>query len=102
VKTQATLLALGLVFALQTATAQSTNSIASTTTATAQGQPAPQNKVEPPKAPPVDRSQIMRLEGVSSQPWNVIATRRDNSSGFHDAKEHEPQLCVCLLGRKPQ
>jgi hypothetical protein len=99
VKAQATLLALGLVFAAQLATAQSTNSIASA--AAAQGPPAPQNKVEPPNKPAVDRSQIMRLEGVSSQPWTVIATRRDNSSGFHDAREHESQMCICLLGRKP-
>jgi hypothetical protein len=101
VKAASTLLALGFVFALQAAAAQTTNALASAAGSTAQTPTTVPNKVEPPNAPPQDRSQIMRMDGMSSQAWTTIAIRRPDSTAFHDAREHEPKLALCLIGRKP-
>lgn len=100
-KAAQTLLALGFVFALQTAAAQSTNTIASAAGSTAQTPTTAPSKVEPPKAPPQDRSQIMRIDGMSSQSWTTIAIQQPNSTVFHDAREHEPRMALCLIGQKP-
>jgi len=99
-KAAQTLLALGFVFALQSVEAQTTNAVASAANSTAQVPTTAPSKVEPPKALPQDRSQIMRMDGMSSQAWTTIAIRHPDTTAFHDAREHEPKLALCLIGPK--
>ena len=58
--------------------------------------PATQYKVEAkksePAAPPATDKIVSYGSTSSSQAWNTIATRRENTTVFHDASTHEPQL----------
>jgi hypothetical protein len=101
--------ALGLLVGLQAVAAdqQSTNLTASVDTSKSQIQPsypAVQYKLDDPqdeKKLTVERAKIMRIEGLSSQPWILMATRRSDSTLFHDAREQEPKLYLCSLGHEP-
>jgi hypothetical protein len=104
-KTKQTLLALGLFAALQAVAAdQSTNGIATATFTKAQIQPSyPANeyKLETKKTVAVDRSKIERYEGLSSQAWTTIATRRSDFPVARDARTHESKIVVCYFGHEP-
>jgi hypothetical protein len=100
-----TLVVLVFAFVLQSVMAQNTNIQTSVNTTGSKEQSlstvqARQARLESPKAPSQDRSQILRLDGMSSQAWTTIATRKTYSTVFHDAREHESSFGLCLVGRK--
>ena len=49
-----------------------------------------------------NQDKIVHYEGLSSQAWTTIATRRSDDSVFHDAKVHEPKLRLFSLGHRLQ
>jgi hypothetical protein len=96
-----TLLVLGLMAALQAVAAdQTTNTVASATVVKSQVAPANpilEYKLEPKKKPVADRSTIDRYDGMSSQAWTTIATRRTDNSAFHDCMNLEPNFDLLSL-----
>ena len=64
--------------------------------------PVVQYKLEDSKKKaPKNQGRITHYEGLSSQAWTTIATQNSDDSVFHDAKDHEPKLCLFSLGHEP-
>jgi hypothetical protein len=103
-KAKLTSLALGVVFVAQMAAAQSTNALATANTSTEKPQSAPAYKLEHKTKVDraEDRSKILRLEGMSSQPWAVVSARRSDPAIFHSGREPDTRLYVCLVGSERQ
>jgi hypothetical protein len=112
-------LAASVFVALQTAVwGQMTNAtlsvaISSPTTTNSHPSALTQSKLEPvyggthyllvtPKfAITGERHEILKLGRESSQAWTTIANRQPDPSVVHDARTHEPRLCLISFGHQP-
>jgi hypothetical protein len=100
-KTRRTLLILALLADMtNVALAQSTNVTATATASGSQIQrmiPVLQLKSDFKKDALKNQDKISRYQGCSSQAWTTIATKRPDTSLFHDCKSSKPEFCLLTL-----